>query len=75
MLKPEIINEMRRKPELRRAIIDANRMWSEKTYYNWLRKNDERLTTFKNLCIISMYLKKPVAALTEPLIEGITPFV
>ncbi len=75
MLKPEIIDQMRRKPELRRAIQDRNRMWSDKTYYNWLRRNDERLTTFNNLCVISMYLKLPVESLIVPDMSGVTPFV
>lgn len=75
MLKPEIIDQMRKKPELRRAIQDKNRMWSDKTYYNWLRRNDERLTTFNNLCIISMYLKLPVESLIVPDMSGVTPFV
>ncbi len=57
MLKPEIITEMRKNALLRRAIIDASNIYSEKTYYNWLKRNDERLTTYRNLQLISAYLK------------------
>lgn len=63
MLKPEIILEMRKNPPLRRAIIDANDIYCEKTYYNWLKNNDEKLTTYRNLNLISAYLKMPVESL------------